>query len=130
MVDETGGQTVVFGRRGARPFHIDEMRPFLKHANGDWYKVENVKVGKDKKLFTASGVELVDPFPPPPPAKPAGIPGVPQPEPKLQIIIPEVPSTLPTSPSKPDLMPPPAKEPEKPPLRLDIPPPKVLKPAP
>src|SRR6202011_553659 len=24
VVDETGGQTVVFGRRGARPFHLDE----------------------------------------------------------------------------------------------------------
>src|SRR5438046_6054277 len=25
VVDETGGQTVVFGRRGSRPFHLDEM---------------------------------------------------------------------------------------------------------
>ncbi|RYD84968.1 MAG: hypothetical protein EOP84_03955, partial [Verrucomicrobiaceae bacterium] len=42
VVDETGNQTVVFGRRGARPFHLDEMRPFLRHANGTPYRVEDV----------------------------------------------------------------------------------------
>src|ERR1041385_5323054 len=29
VVDETGGQTVVFGRRGARPFHLDELGRFF-----------------------------------------------------------------------------------------------------
>jgi hypothetical protein len=32
VVDETGGQTVVFGRRGARPFHLDEMERFYRRA--------------------------------------------------------------------------------------------------
>ena len=34
VVDETGGQTVVFGRRGSRPFNLSEMLPFLRHADG------------------------------------------------------------------------------------------------
>ena len=34
VVDETGNQTVVFGRRGSRPFHLDEMEKFYKHADG------------------------------------------------------------------------------------------------
>jgi hypothetical protein len=28
VVDETGNQTVVFGRRGARPFTLEEMQKF------------------------------------------------------------------------------------------------------
>ncbi len=44
VTDETGHQTVVFGRRGARPFHLDEMRPFLRHSDGTLYKVDDVKM--------------------------------------------------------------------------------------
>ena len=70
VVDETGGQTVVFGRRGARPFHLSEMLPFLRHVdgvypdhpdtlhNGPLYRVENV-ARRDGKLFTASRHELL-----------------------------------------------------------------------
>jgi len=69
VVDETGGQTVVFGRRGARPFHLSEMLPFLRHVDGIYpsdpsaehtgpiYRVENV-TRRDDKLFTRSGREL------------------------------------------------------------------------
>jgi hypothetical protein len=32
VADETGNQTVVFGRRGSRPFNLDEMRKFYQHA--------------------------------------------------------------------------------------------------
>jgi hypothetical protein len=32
VVDETGGQTVVFGRRGSRPFHLDEMERFYRKS--------------------------------------------------------------------------------------------------
>ncbi|NJK91473.1 MAG: hypothetical protein HC904_06395 [Blastochloris sp.] len=32
-MDETGNQTVVFGRRGARPFHLDEMAAFYRHGS-------------------------------------------------------------------------------------------------
>jgi len=63
VVDETGGQTVVFGRRGARPFHVDEMRPFLRHADGEWYSVSDVTM-KENKIFDAAGKEIVDPNPP------------------------------------------------------------------
>src|SRR5436853_755056 len=52
VVDETGGQTVVFGRRGARPFHLDEMERFYRRSTisdgknvlteGDLYRVEDV----------------------------------------------------------------------------------------
>ena len=69
VVDETGGQTVVFGRRGARPFHLSEMLPFFRHIDGIFprdengahtgplYSVENVAL-RDGKLFTTSGREL------------------------------------------------------------------------
>jgi hypothetical protein len=83
VTDETGGQTVVFGRRGARPFHLDEMRPFLRHKDGTYYKVEDVLLktvteereiepGKKAKvsrtaLLTRAGREI--PAPEPPPAK-------------------------------------------------------------
>ena len=72
VVDETGGQTVVFGRRGARPFHLSEMSPFLRHAGGSLYRVENV-VMHNEKLVTSSGREL-QPLPTPsssPPISPA-----------------------------------------------------------
>ena len=58
VVDETGGQTVVFGRRGARPFHLSEMSPFFRHIEGgDLYRVEDVTT-RDGKLFTRGGREL------------------------------------------------------------------------
>ena len=42
VVDETGNQTVVFGRRGSRPFHVDEMQEFYRHypniyPDGQWF---------------------------------------------------------------------------------------------
>lgn len=58
VMDETGGQTLVFGRRGSRPFTIAETQMFLRHhadtftANqkaprtGPYYRVEDVKVTK------------------------------------------------------------------------------------
>ncbi len=64
VVDETGNQTVVFGRRGARPFHLDEMNAFLRHRDGKVYQVEDI-ISREGKLFTKSGLELVAPEPPP-----------------------------------------------------------------
>ena len=61
VVDESGNQTVVFGRRGARPFHLDEMARFLKDANGDFYRVDDV-VLKNGTLETAGGDKLPDPL--------------------------------------------------------------------
>ncbi len=65
VVDETGNQTVVFGRRGSRPFKIDEMAPFYRHyagiypdgtgqRTGDIYEVDDV-VTRDGKLLTRAG---------------------------------------------------------------------------
>jgi hypothetical protein len=80
VVDETGGQTVVFGRRGSRPFHLSEMLPFLRHVDGIYpandeavhtgplYRVENV-ARRGKNLFTSSGRELL------PLAQPSRSPG-------------------------------------------------------
>jgi hypothetical protein len=48
VVDETGHQTVVFGRRGARPFNASEMAAFFRHSEyaptnqGKLYQVEDV----------------------------------------------------------------------------------------
>ena len=56
VVDETGGQTIVFGRRGSRPFTHGESMMFLRHHDdvftsnqagartGPFYRVEDVKV--------------------------------------------------------------------------------------
>jgi hypothetical protein len=80
VVDETGGQTVVFGRRGARPFHLDEMERFYRRATfaegkdfdrqkGELYRVEDVTLSGGV-LTTKSGETLtpaVTPTPSPAP---------------------------------------------------------------
>jgi hypothetical protein len=67
VVDETGGQTVVFGRRGSRPLHLDEMDTFLRHQDGTLFKVEDV-VSTGGKLTTRSGQPLPEPLAPAAPA--------------------------------------------------------------
>jgi hypothetical protein len=44
-VDESGNQLTVFGRRGARPFHLDEMQK-LYLRNGELYTVTNTPPGR------------------------------------------------------------------------------------
>jgi len=77
VVDETGGQTVVFGRRGSRPFHLNEMERFYLHSEfvdakdglarrGNLYRVEDV-LSRDGRLMTKSGMFLA-PVPTPSPA--------------------------------------------------------------
>jgi hypothetical protein len=56
VVDETGNQTVVFGRRGSRPFNLEEMQKFYWRSN-TLYTVEDVAL-RDGKLQTKSGAEL------------------------------------------------------------------------
>jgi hypothetical protein len=56
IVDETGNQTVVFGRRGSRPFHLDEMEKFFKHEDGSLYQVEDM-VTTDGQLASRNGVK-------------------------------------------------------------------------
>ncbi len=57
VTDETGGQTVVFGRRGSRPMNLDEMRKLLRHDNGTLFRVEDV-TERNGRVFTKSGREL------------------------------------------------------------------------
>ncbi len=57
VVDETGNQTVVFGRRGSRPFNAAEFNMFLRR-DGQLFKVEDV-AATDGVLRTASGRALV-----------------------------------------------------------------------
>jgi hypothetical protein len=56
VVDESGNQTVVFGRRGSRPFNLDEMKKFYER-DGSLYTVENV-FARDGRLVTHVGEEL------------------------------------------------------------------------
>jgi hypothetical protein len=65
VVDESGNQTVVFGRRGSRPFSLAEMQKFYWRSNAV-YSVEDVFL-HDGALRTKSGVELkpVGEFKPP-----------------------------------------------------------------
>src|SRR4029077_9172889 len=77
VVDETGGQTVVFGRRGSRPFHLDEMERFYRRSGfgegkdfeqreGPLYFVEDVTVSGGV-LTTKSG-EVLTPLATPTPS--------------------------------------------------------------
>lgn len=63
-MDESGNQTVVFGRRGSRPFHLDEMQRFYER-DGRIYTVENIST-RGGGLVTRSGRELnpTEPFQP------------------------------------------------------------------
>jgi len=75
VVDESGNQTVVFSRRGSRPFHLDEMAKFLQHQNGDFFRVSDV-FERNGVLETSTGEKI--PVPPAPPA--AAAPLQPPPE--------------------------------------------------
>jgi len=88
VVDETGGQTVVFGRRGSRPFHLDEMERFYRECTfgegknvagkGELYRVEDVMLSGGV-LTTKSGAVLTplaapSPTPTEPNVEPSAIP--------------------------------------------------------
>jgi hypothetical protein len=53
VVDESGNQTVVFGRRGSRPFSIEEMAAFYRKPSGGSYRVSDVKHGENGSLTDA-----------------------------------------------------------------------------
>jgi hypothetical protein len=100
VVDETGGQTVVFGRRGSRPFHLGEMERFYRRSTfvpqsrdkdferrkGELYRVEDVTLSGGV-LTTKSG-EVLTPLATP----------TPSPQPMISPVEPEVePSAIPTA---------------------------------
>jgi hypothetical protein len=92
VVDETGGQTVVFGRRGSRPFHLDEMEHFYRRSipqsrdkdfeqrKGPLYFVEDVTVSGGV-LTTKSGEVLTPLATPTPSPQPTSSPAEPEVEP-------------------------------------------------
>ena len=55
VVDESGNQTVVFGRRGSRPFHLDEMATFFQKPSGETYRVADMKHSDDGGLTDLHG---------------------------------------------------------------------------
>ncbi len=67
VVDESGNQTVVFGRRGSGPLSLDEMKVFYRESlegqdgirNGPVYKVSDVKHGENDTLLDAYGKALI-----------------------------------------------------------------------
>ena len=87
VVDETGGQTVVFGRRGARPFHLDEMERFYRRSTisdgknvvtqGDLYRVEDVTLSGS--VLTNRSGEILTPMVTPTPS-----PASESPEPEVE----------------------------------------------
>ena len=72
VVDETGNQTVVFGRRGSRPFHENEVNQFVRHdgGKGALFTVEDVKVSngelqtKEGRALKPTGTFTPDPVVP------------------------------------------------------------------
>jgi hypothetical protein len=54
VVDETGGQTVVFGRRGSRPFHLSEMERFYLRSEN----VEAKDFSRNRSLYRVEDVTL------------------------------------------------------------------------
>lgn len=56
VVDESGNETVVFGRRGSRPFNLAEMKK-LYERDGELYTVQNVFL-RDRRLVNRDGDEL------------------------------------------------------------------------
>jgi hypothetical protein len=60
VVDETGNQTVVFGRRGSRPFNLAETKKFYRHADGTPYAVEDLS-NATRELRTKQDGSLSEP---------------------------------------------------------------------
>ena len=56
VVDETGGQTVVFGRRGSRPFHLDEMERFYRRS--EMVDAKDVDPSRKAPLYFVEDVTL------------------------------------------------------------------------
>jgi hypothetical protein len=69
VVDETGGQTVVFGRRGSKPLNLADMNLFLRHDDGTLFKVQDV-VMTSGTLTTRAGKPLPKPLGTPAPLNP------------------------------------------------------------
>jgi hypothetical protein len=58
VVDESGHQTVVFGRRGSRPFNAAEFNAFIHNSDGALYRV-NDPIWREGRLETLDGKPLL-----------------------------------------------------------------------
>lgn len=59
VVDESGHQTVVFGRRGSGPLSLKDMAAFYRSSSGSLYKVSDVKHGENDTLLDTFGKTLL-----------------------------------------------------------------------
>jgi hypothetical protein len=60
VCDESGNQTVVFGRRGSGPLSLDDMNMFLRHSDGSFFRVSDVRAeGND--VVTSTGEKIPAP---------------------------------------------------------------------
>jgi len=60
VCDESGNQTVVFGRRGSGPLTLDQMAKFIRHDDGSLYRVSDVHAeGND--VVTTTGEKIPAP---------------------------------------------------------------------
>ena len=94
VVDETGGQTVVFGRRGSRPFNLNEMERFYRRSTSaegkdfesarkdPLYFVEDVMLSggvlttKSGEVLTPLAIPSPSPTPTEPEVEPSSIPTI------------------------------------------------------
>jgi Zn finger protein HypA/HybF involved in hydrogenase expression len=56
-VDESGNQLSVFGRRGARPFNLEETRRMYSLQNGELFRVPKIKTVDDIRAFFGKPVD-------------------------------------------------------------------------
>jgi hypothetical protein len=60
VTDESGNQTVVFGRRGSGPLSLEDMDMLLRHADGSFFRVSDVHAdGND--IVTTTGEKIPAP---------------------------------------------------------------------
>jgi hypothetical protein len=69
-VDESGNQIAVFGRRGARPFTLEEMQRMYLTKDGHVFTVEGISHLDDKSPLPRVQQSLVPDEPSPTTAKP------------------------------------------------------------
>ena len=60
VTDESGNQTVVFGRRGSGPLSLSDMNMFLRHEDGSLFRVSDVRANCNE-IETTTGEKIPAP---------------------------------------------------------------------
>ncbi|HEX4138964.1 MAG TPA: hypothetical protein VHY09_01350 [Candidatus Methylacidiphilales bacterium] len=60
VCDESGNQTVVFGRRGAGPLTLEDMNRLLRHSDGSFFRVSDVHA-RGNEVVTSTGEKIPTP---------------------------------------------------------------------